>query len=396
MTARIYYTDPFRRTFDASVTRALQHEGRPAAVLDSTAFYPTSGGQPFDVGRLDDAEVIDVVDMDDDVVHVLSRELAAGSRVHGELDWTRRFDHMQQHTGQHVLSAACDRIFDNRTTSFHMGAELSTIDLAREMTGAEIERAVDDANAVVWEDRPVSIRFVSAEEARTLPLRKEPAREGPLRLIEIADFDLSACGGTHVARTGAIGMIVVAGSERVRGGSRISFACGGRALRAWRTYRDAVAGSSRVLSVLPHELAAAVERSQAEARGLRKTIGGLQESLASYEAARLLETAEVVEGMRVVVQTIDGWDAAGLKSMAAGIVSAGNTAVALLSSATPAILVVARSADVSRIDAGKVLRRLVDRFGGKGGGRPELAQGGGLSGSPADIAAAARELLASR
>jgi alanyl-tRNA synthetase len=187
-------------------------------VLDRTAFYPTSGGQPFDIGNLTECDgssgstvdVVDTIEADDEIVHVLSGPIASGSTVAGEIDWARRFDHMQQHTGQHVLSAAFDRLFDNRTVSFHMGAEFSTIDLQKELTWEQIARGEEEVNRVVSENRDVAIRFVSEHEAGTLPLRKEPARGGVLRLIDIRDFDLSACGGTHVARTGAVGVIVTA------------------------------------------------------------------------------------------------------------------------------------------------------------------------------------------
>ena len=272
MTDRIYYTEPSCHSFEATVTRLDEREGQSVVVLDRTAFYPTSGGQPFDTGRLGSVEVIDTIDEGDEIVHVVSGPLSVGVRVRGEIDWGRRFDHMQQHTGQHVLSAAFDRLFENRTTSFHMGVELSTIDLAREAASAELDRAIDEANRVVWEDREVSVRFVSADEAARLPLRKEPVREGTLRLVEIRDFDLSACGGTHVSRTGAIGMIAVTNAERFRGGSRVTFVCGGRASRTFRSYRDAITGAVRVLSVLPLELPGAIERSQLESKDLRKTV----------------------------------------------------------------------------------------------------------------------------
>lgn len=389
MTQRIYYTEPYCRTFDAIVTRAFAHEGRPAVVLDRTAFYPTSGGQPFDTGRLGPASVIETLDGSDEPVHVLSEPIAEGTAVTGEIDWARRFDHMQQHTGQHLLSAAFDRLFDNRTMSFHMGAELSTIDLAREASVADVEQAVDAANRVVWEDRPVSIRFVSPEEATKLALRKEPARGGTLRLIEIENCDLSACGGTHVARTGAVGMIAVLDTERFRGATRLAFVCGSRALRALRTYRDAVGGSVRMLSVLPRELPSAIERIQAESKDLRKSVKGLQEKLAVHEAARLLAGATEIDGVRIVVDVLDGWDAAGLKAVATSATARGRTGVALLSSSS---IVIARSAG-ALFDADAVLRRLIDRFGGRGGGKPDLAQGGGMTGPVDEIAAAARDAL---
>jgi alanyl-tRNA synthetase len=392
MTERIYYTEPGCRSFDAVVTAVVEHEGAPAVLLDRTAFYPTSGGQPFDTGRLATANVLNTIDDGERVLHVVSAPLNVGQAVRGEIDWVRRFDHMQQHTGQHVLSAAFARLLDNRTMSFHMGVESSTIDLAQEVAPADVERAVDEANRVVWEDRPVTIRFVSPAEAARLPLRKEPVREGPLRLIEINDFDLSACGGTHVARTGEIGSIAVTGAEKFRGGTRVTFVCGGRALRALRGYRDAVSGSVRSLSVLPHQLPAAVERLQADNKQARKTIARLQVELAGHEAARLLAASPLVGDVYLVVQVIDGWDAAGLKAIASAMTAQGHAASAIVSSSAPIAVVVARSAGVA-VDANAVLQQLLKRFGGRGGGKPELAQGAGLVGDPQEIVAAARQLL---
>jgi alanyl-tRNA synthetase len=392
ITERIYYVDSYCRRFDATVRRALEHEGRPAVVLDRTAFYPTSGGQPFDVGQLGGVRVEEIVDADGDVLHVLSASLDPGSAVVGEIDWGRRFDHMQQHTGQHVLSAAFDRLFDNGTVGFHMGADVSTIDLAREAAPADVERAVDAANGIVWDDHPVSIRFASQEDAATLPLRKESAREGTLRLVEIAGFDLSACGGTHVARTGAIGIIAVLATERLRGGTRLTFVCGSRALRTLRTYRDAVAGSVRALSVLPPELPSAIERLQAESKDQRRHLKGLQERLAAYEGQTIASRAVEVNGVGLVVEVVNGWDAAGLKPLAAAATAGRRLCAVLLSPGPPIAAVVACSPGVN-IDANTVLQQLVGQFGGKGGGKRELSQGGGLSGSVEAVATAARTLL---
>jgi alanyl-tRNA synthetase len=394
MTARIYYTDPSCREFDAVVTAATMHEGRPAVTLDRTAFYPSSGGQPFDTGTLKSARVVDVIDVDDSVLHVLDRPVPAGARVRGCIDWDRRLDHMQQHTGQHVLSAAFDRLGSNRTVSFHMGADLSSIDLEREASWPEIDAALDSANRVVWEDRAVSIRFVSDAEAGALPLRKPPARGGTLRLIEVAGFDLSACGGTHVSRTGSIGMIAVTAAEKFKGGSRIAFACGGRALRVLRAYREAVAGSVRILSVLPGELPAAIEKLQQEAKELRKSQSRLQEQLAGHEAERLFAAAPEQAGRRVVTEIVSGFDASALKAMASALAARGRTVAALVSASSPVLVVIARSAGEPG-DAGAILRQLVGQFGGKGGGKPDLAQGGGLNADPAAVVAAIREILVS-
>ena len=393
MTERIYYTDPYRTEFDARIMRVFDRDGRTAIILDRTAFYPTSGGQPHDVGTLGEVDVVEVVDDGDEIVHIVPGPPATGGHVRGVVDWARRFDHMQQHTGQHILSAAFDRLFDNRTMSFHMGAEVSTIDLQSEMDWTQIDRALDTANHVVFEDRPVSIRFATPEEAAALPLRKEPVREGPLRLIDVTDFDLSACGGTHVARTGAVGLIAAIGAERFRGGTRLAFACGRRALRAFNVNRQAVAGVVRQLSVLPHELPPAVERLQAETKELRKMSARLQEALALYEAERLLPRAHVIGATRVVAASLDGWDLQGLKWIASALTAHAGIAVLLVSSAPPLSVVVGRSADV-KVDAGKILRELAATFGGRGGGKPELAQGGGFAADPATLITAGRELMA--
>ena len=394
MTLRLYYAEPYRHVFDATVTSCRPRDGRFELLLDQTAFYPTSGGQPFDTGRLGPVHVLDVIDRDDgEIVHIVDDAVEPGTRVSGTIDWPRRFDHMQQHTGQHVLSAAYDRLFSVRTESFHLGVDASTIDLAREVSADEIRAAEDEANRVVWENREVVIRTATADEAAALPLRKESTRTGPLRLIEIENFDLSACGGTHVARTGAIGVIATSGSEKVRGGTRIEFLCGGRALNRFRTWRSAFAATLRHLSVSPDELAAGVERLQNEARQLQRTIGTLHEQLAKHEARALVERGETRGDRIVVAEALEGWDAAGLKALAsAAAASQPTAAIAVFNRSTPALAVVARGQAIT-VDAAGVLKSLIARFGGRGGGRSDLAQGGGLMGSGAELTEEARRLL---
>jgi alanyl-tRNA synthetase len=394
VTDRLYYTDPYLTEFDAEVLGIEPVPGTSAraAVLDRTAFYPTSGGQPFDTGMLGSVRVVDAIDRDDGtILHVIDGDLSPG-RVHGRIDWPRRFEHMQQHTGQHVLSAAFDHVLKARTVSFHLGSASSTIDLSPEVMPAGIARAEDEANRVVWEDRPVSIRFAHAAEAAELPLRKETGREGVLRLVEVEGFDLSACGGTHVRRTGAIGVIAVASWEKFRGGTRVEFLCGSRALRGYRTLRDAVTGAVRLISVLPSELPEGIERLQEDAKESKRRIKDLQARLASYDAEALAARAEERGALRVVVAALEDWDAIGLKAIASAIAARPAHAAILFSAPPPSSIVVARGEGVG-LDSGAILKQIASRFGGKGGGRPELAQGGGAEGPLDEMLAFARSLF---
>jgi len=396
MTTRLYYTDPVLLDFTGVVTDVLEAGERTAVVLDQTAFYPTSGGQPFDTGRLGDVRVEDVIDLEDGrIAHVVAGPLAVGARVDGRIDGPRRFDHMQQHTGQHVLSAAFGREHHARTVSFHLGSDTSTIDLAAPLSAERVSAAEQEANRIVWDDRPVRVRFVSEAEAASLPLRKEPARGGTLRLVEVDGFDLSACGGTHVVSTGRIGIIAVTGFERFKGGTRLAFLCGGRALARFRQQRDVIASAVGRLSVVPGELPGAIERLQEDIRDQKHVARGLQQRLVRHEADAYAQRASDVAGLRLIAERVEGWDAQGLKALAAEIAARPRHAAVLLSDDAPPLIVIARAADLE-VDAGVTLKRLTAAFGGKGGGRPELAQGGGLTGTDAEILRAAVSMLGSR
>jgi alanyl-tRNA synthetase len=398
MTERLYYADPYCREFEATVREVQSRGDRVAIALDRTAFYPTSGGQPFDTGALDRFRVVDVLDEDDAIVHLIDAEggqvPTAGQRVRGVLDWQRRFDHMQQHSGQHVLSAACDRLFGARTVSFHLGASSSTIDLNRELPPPDIVAAEAEVNRVIWEDRPVTVRFVTAEEAAALPLRKESAREGTLRLIDIDGFDLSACGGTHVARTGSIGAIAIGTVERFKGGQRVEFFCGGRVVERFRAMRDTLGGAVRLLSVLPDQVAPAIERLQAESRDRQKSVAALETELAGFRAADLAAGAVPIPAGRLVIAAVDG-DANMLKSLASAVASRPGHVAVLVSKTRPVLVVIARAKDVGAA-ANQMVTELIKAFGGRGGGRPELAQAGGLDGAPEAILDAARSLFERR
>lgn len=383
MTTRLYYADPYLTTFTASVTERLQIDGHPAVCLDRSAFYPTSGGQAHDTGTLDGVAVIDVrVAGDGRVLHLLAGPLPADAEeVTGVLDWPRRFDHMQQHSGQHLLSQAFDRLLGLETLSVHFGEEICTVDLAGETLDAESLAAVErHANEVVWENRAIRAYEVTDAELASVPLRRAPKVTGKIRIVEIEGYDWSACGGTHVAGTGSIGPISLLRVERSKGSSRVYFLCGARAVADSRRRRQLLGDAAALLDTavedVPTLLAARQERMKEQERLLRT----MQEELLGYRAQSLLAQAGRVGDVRLVAQVVADLDPAGLKSLAAGLV-ANPGVVALLACGEEGkgTAIFARSADVE-LHAGQLLRAILPRFGGGGGGRPDFAQGGGVDG----------------
>lgn len=394
-TIRLYYSDSTLTRFTAAIVATEQVDGRVAIRLDQTAFYPTSGGQPHDIGSLGSGRVVEVVDRGDGGVwHFVEVETVeeVGKILQGHIDWSRRFDHMQQHSGQHVLSAAFARLCEARTVGFHLGEGVSTIDLDRLLSSEQVSACESDANTVVWDNRVVDVRFASSEEVAKLELRKPSRRTGRIRLIEIDRYDLSACGGTHVERTGAIGIIAVSSTERFKGGTRVSFVCGNRALRQFRTQRGQVAGCVRLLSVTPEKLVSEIDRVQSVRRDQRRLIRALQGRLVSLEAASMLGMGCEVGAGTVVVSQLPGHDSVSLKAVAMEMSRQPGHAVILTSDKRPVAVVAARSSDVP-LDAAVLIRGLLDRWGGSGGGRAEVAQCGGLDADPDDVTELARRLL---
>jgi len=385
MNDRLYYADPLLSEFDAQVSE-IQAAPRPAIILERTAFYPTSGGQVFDTGWLEAngarMRVVEVAEQDDRILHYLESVpggLAPGAQVHGSIDLPRRRDHMQQHSGQHVLSAAFIRLFEMPTVSFHMGDEVCTIDLGTKTASAEqVEDAEDLANQVVMEDRRVDIRFVSLEEARGLGLRKlPPVEREQLRLIDIRDFDLTACGGTHVRSTGQIGAILVRKTEKVRQGVRVEFVCGGRALAAVRRDRLALNEAASVLSAHIWEVPQQVRKTQEEARAARKLRSESLNELAELHAARLLQETPEGNGFQLVARAFPDRDLEFIKLLAQKLIRwEGKRAVALLGAGegSPA-LVFAQTAGLP-FDMGALMKEYLAASGGRGGGTRDMAQGG--------------------
>jgi len=356
-------------------------------VLDKTAFYPTSGGQPHDLGTLGGVAVVEVLDDagvsgTHQVVHYTSAAVPAGP-VHGEIDWARRIDHMQQHTAQHLLSAAFIELFGFQTVSFHLGKESSTIDLsAPSVVPRQLEEAERRTNEIIFEDRPVAIRFGTAEELAESGIRKKVDREGILRAIEIAGFDRQPCGGTHLARTGQAGLLLLRKLERSRDSWRVEYVAGYRALATARGDFGSLTQAASLLSCALSEVPAGVAKAIEERRALSTANKRMEERLASHEAPELLlqypeepisSAGAARPGIRLIVATPA--DATpGYLALLAGKLVAEKNVVALLLSRETGHMVLARSAEPSP-DLGSILRELLKEFGGKGGGAKHFAQG---------------------
>ena len=375
MTERLYYRDCSLREFEARVARVEPAEGGRARVwLDHTAFYPTSGGQPNDLGALDSIPVVDVLDEGGEVVHLLEQSPTA-ERVRGQIDWSRRFDHMQQHTGQHLLSAAFVSLFQFPTVSFHLGRDLCTIDLATPSLGRrQAEAAEELANQIIFEDRPVNIQFPTETELAQADLRRPPDQPGEVRVIEIEGFDRCPCGGTHVARTGQIGLILARSMEKVKQGVRIEFVCGGRALRAVRADYASLSEAARLLTTGPAELPNVIRKQFDERRATERQRQQLLEQLADYEARALLAEAESLGDRRLVIRLLPEADAGYLRLLAARLVKEPGVQVLLANRQQPAALVFAQTPGLGA-DMNSLLREALRQHGGKGGGSRDFAQG---------------------
>ncbi|HEY1809801.1 MAG TPA: DHHA1 domain-containing protein [Acidobacteriaceae bacterium] len=408
---RLYYRDSFLKTFTAVVAdvrqlASSQDESVWQLAFDRTAFYPDSGGQPCDTGLIRATSLggvtleIAVESVEEDehgqVWHVVRKPLSAGTHIEAEIAWDRRFDHMQQHTGQHLLSAVFLRELNAPTVSFHLGETTSTIDLAgTPLAQHSLERIERLANELIAEDRGVSVHYVSRAEAESMlaggALRKLPDRSGDIRLIEIAGIEHNACGGTHLRSTGQIGGMLLRGTEKVSRGMRVEFVCGLRAVRTARADAAVLAKATASLSVGAADIPGAIERLKAEAKNSAKERMDLREQLADYHAARLAVEVQIAGGLRLVDRTWKDRDAGYVKLLATRLTTAAPSSVAIFCSENSGTvsLFFARSLDLN-FDCGRILKEALTQLGLRGGGSADLAQGE----VPAEQAPALRASLA--
>jgi len=379
MTKKLFYENPYITTFEAEVIeKGVDEAGHPFVVLDQTAFYPTGGGQPHDIGTLNGVKVVDVETRDQAIIHILEQPIDA-VKVKGEVDWERRFDHMQQHTGQHILSAAFAERFGFQTVSFHLGKEEATIDLATQtITEEQIQEAVHLANTIVFQNKPIKTIWVDEKELSQYPLRKPPKVKENIRLVIIEGYDYNACGGTHPHMTGEVGPIQVIGWEKNQKGIRIHFLCGFRAVKAFAEKQKVLQTLNRQLSSQDATLKDAIDRLLEKQHELEKALGEAEEELLKHEAAELYQKARAMDGFRLVAKAFVHRKITECQKLSRFILEQAEQTVVLFTTkeGTRLHMIASRTKDVEG-DMVKLIESGLSLINGRGGGKPERAQGGG-------------------
>ncbi|OGD30396.1 MAG: hypothetical protein A2Y56_13865 [Candidatus Aminicenantes bacterium RBG_13_63_10] len=370
MTVRLYFDDPYLVEFEASVVRRETRGGRPALVLDRTAFYPESGGQPADRGEINGVKVLDVQEDGDDIWHSVETDIP-GDAVRGQVDWPLRFDRMQQHTGQHVLSQAFIEVLKGETRSFHLGDEVSTLEIGLDRVDeSALERVERAANAVVFEDREVKTYFVSGDKIGEVPLRRPPKKEGTLRIVEVAGFDYSACGGTHVRHAGEIGLIKITRWEKIRGNLRFDFLCGRRALADYARKNALTRQLGGLFSVGDKDVPQAAEKALADLKAQKKAARAMQEALAGYEAKAVIENAPG----RVIRRMFTDKTPEDVKLLALKVIRQSERIVVFGAKASPQSHIILARSDDSPLDLRQFVPLIIAKTGGKGGGSSSLVE----------------------
>ncbi len=375
-TERLYNDAPYLREFDAEVIKVMPIEDRYGIVLDRTAFYPEGGGQPFDTGYLNDANVLQVIEKDGELLHIVDKPLQSNT-VKGLINWSRRFDHMQQHTGQHILSACFEKLLNGSTDSFHLGKDIVSIEINIDnfcdSDGFNIENM---ANDIIYSNLPVTAKVVTDEELQSIPLRKKPKVAENIRIVEVKEFDYSPCGGTHVSATGEVGMIKIKNWEKCKGGYRFTFVCGYRALKDYGLQSSITRALGEKLSVRDFDILEAVGKLHTDCRLAEKQLSIATQELIKYEAEQLLEESKTAGGIKVISKVLEGRSISDAKLLAQHLTQAPGTVVLLACRNENAQVLFTRSEDMN-IDMNALLKAVFPIIDGKGGGNARTAQGGG-------------------
>lgn len=385
MTERLYYEDSYLKEFKAKVLKKIKIDNRPAVVLDETAFYPTSGGQPYDKGVIQDVPVVEVVEDNDEMIHILKEELneKINSRVVGKIDWNRRFDHMQQHSGQHILSAAFEKLWNADTVSFYLGDEICTLDIMKDnITSEEVKKAEILSNDIVLENKPIKVYFVNQERANELNLRKIPPQKEDIRIVEIKDFDICACCGTHCGTTGEVGLIKILKWEKRGVKIRLDFICGKRSLKDYYWKNELIKNISNKLTIKDTELGETVERMLEERKETRKELREFKEKLQEYEAKRLIDESSIRDdGIRIINKVFEEKNFQEARGLVQKIINLNDSVVVLAGIKNKGegegAKILFACSRVLEYDMNGLIRETGKFIEGRGGGAPNFAQAGG-------------------
>jgi alanyl-tRNA synthetase len=369
-TKRLYLRDAYQIEFEARILERGLREKKPALILDQTCFYPESGGQPYDQGWMNGERVIKVFDEGESIVHVLERDIEAEG-IKGKIDWQRRFDHMQQHSGQHILSQSFVELCGAKTLSFHLGESVSTLEIGlRKASDEEVERVERRANEIIFEDREVKIHFLSEDEVGRLPLRKPPPKKKRIRVIEISGFDYTACGGTHVGRTGEVGLVKIIKWERIRDNVRFEFLCGNRALQDYSAKNRILRELVNRYTVHESEVLSSVEKLSSDLKSQKQKCRKLQQTIAQYEAQEIIKKADE----SIISQTFTDRTHEEVRNLALNIIHSGDFIVLFgLKGEERGHLVLARSEGFD-IDMRELIPLVSSLIKAKGGGNPSLVE----------------------
>ncbi len=383
-TVRLYLDDPYQVEFEARIVERRTEEQKPAVILDQTCFYPESGGQPYDRGWIDGVEVVKVFEEDSRIVHLIEKDIQAES-IKGKIDWERRFDHMQQHSGQHILSQSFHELLEAETLAFHLGEATSTLEMdLRKVSDEDLERVETRANEIIYQDREVKIHSLPEDKIGTLPLRRPPKKKGLIRVVEVSDFDYSACGGTHVRRTGEVGLIKILRWERIRDNLRFDFICGRRAFLDYLLKNRILRELSNRLTVHEREVPSSVEKLFADLKSQKSLIRKMGERIARYEAQEIIEGAKG----KIIKKIFAEKTHEEVRSLALNIIRQGDFVVLFgLKGEERGHLILACSEGLS-IDMRELVPLVSPLISGKGGGRPSLVE---LAGESAENIAQALE-----
>lgn len=397
MTIKLYYQNPYQTEFSARIIQTGEVNGVPFVILDQTAFYPTGGGQPCDLGEIEGIPVFDVEEIEGIIYHRLAREITDKEKeVNGIIDWARRWDHMQQHTGQHILSAAFRELYQAETVGFHLGKETVTIDISLPEMDEKMVFAIQErANQAVQENTPIHTAFMTWEEAACLPLHKAPGVTENIRIVTIDQFDYNPCGGTHVKQTGEVGLIHILNWERHRGGMRIEFICGLRAIRAFMQKQSILRSLAQQLCSPEQEILAQVERLFQTKKEMEVQHQEWKERWLEIEAASIASQATKHQEVCVVNQIFTQRPVQELQKLSQKVVDINPSIICLFFSHQDSkIQLVFSAGELVTLDMNQLMKEILPLIDGKGGGRRHMANGGGhLKQSPEELAEAVRHLL---